>query len=192
MRHADTYGAFAHAVVAASGPRFGQAWIGDKSAYQLANYMDEVDKEVGEFDVFMRDLEHNPKPKDTCSHGFFGAWNQFINAQEAGVGSTGKPDGWRAFYRDNRGLFDRWLSDDPLWAMTESYEDELIRFYDWAVSCGAKPPTKRPERAHQKPPPSETPEGQIASAVKWAVIIGGVVAAGYLLRSVPASGGNRR
>ncbi len=185
----DPYLTFAQALQRSHGARrdvrFGQGWINHKSPYMLGQYMDEVDQQVIALDAHMRNLEHNPSPTDRCSQGLFGAWNQFVNAPEASRTDTGQPYGWRAYYADNRGLLTLIFTDDPLWADTEAFEDELIRFWDWAAECGGPPPVDRPERKHQPPPPSETPEGQIKSAVKAVIVVAAIWGVAQVLQALP-------
>lgn len=165
--------------------------MADRSMWDLGDYLDEIDAEVNAFDVFVRQLEAAPSGADSCSHGLFIGWNQYVNAPEAGTYDTGEVYGWRAFYVANRGVLDRILHwDDPTWVRAELYEEELIRFWDLFSACGATPSTPRPEPAHQPPPPDETTSGQIATGLKWAGAIGLIAAIGYAMRGIPRGGGN--
>lgn len=165
--------------------------MADRSMWDLGDYLDEVDAQANAFDVWVRYLEDHPG-QDQCSQGFFGGWQTYINAPEPGHYDTGQPYGWRAFYAAHRGILDRLFgSDEPVWIQTELYEDELIRWYDAAIACGASPPMARPTPAHQPPPPDETTQGQIATGLKWAAAIGLIAAVGYALRGIPRGGDGR-
>ncbi len=191
----DTYAAFVSAAVGRERPR--SASFGEGDPVDLARYMDQVNKDVNAFDAWVTETRKQPTETDRLSQGFFGSWLDFYASDPPTRDTNGKPLGWRAFYREYRGwllpdYLDNWIFGDgeALWDQTEAYEEQLIRYYDWAVDEGGEPPIARPQLKYQPPPAGSTIEGKVEAALKWVGVIGLIAAAGYLLHALPRKGGD--
>lgn len=165
--------------------------LGGSGPIDLGRYMDEVNQEIDTFDVWIYSIEKDVSKGGNLSTGFFGEWGTFLYTSPPSKDSRGRPFGWRTFYAEYRGwllpdYLDNWVfgTGEELWDQTEAFENNLIRFYDWAVEAKANPPMKRPEHKYQPPPPEKTIEGKAWQAAQWVGIIGAVAAAGYLIHSI--------
>ena len=194
----DTFAAFVLSATPPPSPRVTFGSRGDGFDWlALGRYMDEVNTQAHAFDAWVGEVATaKPSGSDRLSGGFFSLWNSFMNATPPHRDSRGRHYGWRAYYRSRRGLLvpdvlSNWIFDDsPLWDQTEAYEAELIRLYDMAVAEGGSPPGKRPQPKYQPPPPEETIEGQVRTALTWVGIVGLIAAVGYVLHGLPLQKGS--
>lgn len=126
-------------------------------------------------------------PTGVVSQGFLGVWTDFTNApKEIGIDmSVAPPRGWRAFYKEYSGAIDRLLDSDDIDRRTGEFELRFIELYDKFVALGGKPSIARPSPwlVPKAPPPEE--RDKWITYLKIASILGGLVAVGYFLRSVP-------
>ncbi|MEQ9323034.1 MAG: hypothetical protein RIF41_27960 [Polyangiaceae bacterium] len=171
---------------AVSGGTVSRGTVSGGTVWSLGDYMDEVDRQFTAFDAWVRALEQDPGPAtDHLSQGFFLRWHLLMDASPWLLEPTShRPSGWRAFYAEHRGFLIRVWSDEPLWALTERFEDELVRQWDWAIECGATPPIARPLWGHQPPPPEKTAAGKAEKVLGWVAVIAAIAAAGYALRGL--------
>ncbi len=167
-------------------------WLGDQNMFDLANYMDQVDRQMRAFDGYVRQREKDKSPADFLEQGFFGQWATLFDAPDWGLNTTtGRPFGWRDFYAEHRGFLSRLLTDVSLWTVTERFEQELRRLHDYATNPGRNAPDlpiPPPTPGYQPPPPEQQPWEQVKEAAervaKAVAVLGGIVAVGYVLHGL--------
>jgi hypothetical protein len=161
------------------------AAVGAGTVTELGRYFDEIDDQITTMDGWVRGMEQDGEGGEQLGQGFFGTWATFMEADPWYLNPTNnRPSGWRAFLRDYESLLTKLTTDDPVWAMLEAFEDELVRLWDWANGAGSKPPIPRPKRGFQPPPPSDTWEGKLEGAIQVAAGIGLLFGVGYVIRGI--------
>ncbi|MEZ4447569.1 MAG: hypothetical protein R3B72_51310 [Polyangiaceae bacterium] len=154
--------------------------------FELGDYLDQVDRRYTAFDVWVRSVTLPGATPDHLSQGFFGEWALLLSSSPwYRREDNGRPYGWRAFYAEHRAFLSLLFSDAPVWALTEAFDEQLVRMTAMAKREDAPPGIPPPSRGYQPPPPEDRPLAKVETALTWAAVIAGLAAAGYVLRGLP-------
>jgi len=169
-----------YAVFAAYEPGLAMSGWLDPRAH---DYAIQVDADVEALD---KDIQ-SQLTQLSVGQSFFGAWNGFVN----GHANPDQADGWRDYFTHLRRLRE-FVSSDTVMAEIGGYQRRLRDFYTQFIAAGGKPTNPMPtlgfDPAVAARAEAERPTPWYEKAVTWTLVLGSIVAVGYLLHGVSEMG----
>lgn len=161
-----------------------QRGLGFVNPKSLLERMDQVNDEISSLDS---DVQATLKPGGSpLTSAFpFNEWNDFTNGEREAAANfeLAPPRAWRWFYTDNSGAVSRLFNSEAISKRTSEFELRFIELYDKFVAANGKPALPRPSPFLV--PKSPEDRDKWITYAKIAAVLGGLVAVGYFLRSVP-------